>query len=80
MCVYTPGVVVIPYSCNPIPNPILASRSRPSRYGRNTLLRSYYMLTDPLRERPKRVVKASQGIKETFSTGSQNQNPPQPNS
>ena len=28
----------------------------------------------------KRVVKASQGIKETFSTGSQNQNPPQPNS
>ena len=28
----------------------------------------------------KRVVNANQGIKETFSTGSQNQNPPQPNS
>ena len=28
----------------------------------------------------KRVVKASHGIKETFSTGSQNQKPPQPNS
>ena len=28
----------------------------------------------------KRVVNASQGIKETFSTGSQNQKPPQPNS
>ena len=27
-----------------------------------------------------KVVKASQGIKETFSTGSQNQNPPQPSS
>ena len=28
----------------------------------------------------KRVVNASHGIKETFSTGSQNQKPPQPNS
>ena len=28
----------------------------------------------------KRVVNASQGIRETFSTGSQNQKPPQPNS
>ena len=28
----------------------------------------------------KSVVKASHGIKETFSTGSQNQKPPQPNS
>ena len=28
----------------------------------------------------KSVVKANQGINETFSTGSQNQNPPQPNS
>ena len=28
----------------------------------------------------KRVVKASHGIKETFSTGSQTQKPPQPNS
>ena len=28
----------------------------------------------------KRVVKASHGINETFSTGSQNQKPPQPNS
>ena len=28
----------------------------------------------------KSVVKASQGIKETFSTGSQNQKPPHPNS
>ena len=28
----------------------------------------------------KRVVKAIQGINETFSTGSQNQKPPQPNS
>ena len=27
-----------------------------------------------------KVVSASHGIKETFSTGSQNQNPPQPNS
>ena len=28
----------------------------------------------------KSVVKANHGIKETFSTGSQNQKPPQPNS
>ena len=28
----------------------------------------------------KSVVKANQGIKETFSTGSQNQKPPQPSS
>ena len=28
----------------------------------------------------KRVVRANHGIKETFSTGSQNQNPPHPNS
>ena len=28
----------------------------------------------------KSVVNANQGIRETFSTGSQNQNPPQPNS
>ena len=28
----------------------------------------------------RRVVSANHGIKETFSTGSQNQNPPQPSS
>ena len=47
-------------------------------------LQFYYFFNEFLFSKTKtecnNAVKHNQGIKETFSTGSQNQNPPQPNS